>query len=151
VGGYRFRDQEPSPLSNDATIARTGSSQVASQPTEQRPATSGRAALFKAGSGSALPQSLKKSAHASDVPPAGAFYDEYSCGVTAFLRRVGIGRTKFYELIDADEIQTFLLDGKRMVVIESWLAYVARRQAAERNGELRGRRVKSTRDSPCSR
>jgi hypothetical protein len=61
--------------------------------------------------------------------------------VTEFLRRVGIGRTKLYELIDADEIETFLLDGKRMVVIASWLAYVTRRQAAERNGQLKGRSV----------
>jgi hypothetical protein len=63
--------------------------------------------------------------------------------VTEFLRRVGFGRTKLYELIDAGEIETFLLDGKRMVVIASWLAYVARRQAAERNRQLKGRSVKS--------
>jgi len=76
-------------------------------------------------------------------PPAAGFGDEYSCGVTEFLRRVGFGRTKLYELIDAGEIETFLLDGKRMVVIASWLAYVARRQAAERNRQLKGRSVKS--------
>ena len=74
-------------------------------------------------------------------PPTGpavrpGFSDEYSCGVTEFLRRVGIGRTKLYQLLDG-EIESFLLDGKRMVVIPSWLEYVARRQAAERAGEFR--------------
>ena len=73
-------------------------------------------------------------------PPTGlpvrlGFVDEYSCGVTEFLRRVGIGRTKLYQLLDG-EIESFLLDGKRMIVIASWLEYVARRQAAERAGQL---------------
>jgi hypothetical protein len=60
--------------------------------------------------------------------------------VTEFLRRVGIGRTKLYQLLDG-EIESFLLDGKRMIVISSWLEYVARRQAAERAGQLRKRRA----------
>jgi hypothetical protein len=68
------------------------------------------------------------------------FGDEYSCGVTEFLRRVGIGRTKLYQLLDG-EIESFLLDGKRMIVIPSWLEYVARRQAAERAGQLTKRRA----------
>ena len=79
-------------------------------------------------------------------PPTGpprvrlGFGDEYSCGVTEFLRRVGIGRTKLYQLL-AGEIESFLLDGKRMIVIPSWLEYVARRQAAERAGQLTKRRA----------
>ena len=68
------------------------------------------------------------------------FGDEYSCGVTEFLRRVGIGRTKLYQLLDG-EIESFLLDGKRMIVVASWLGYVARRQAAERAGQLRKRQA----------
>ena len=75
-------------------------------------------------------------------PPTGppvrlGFGDEYSCGVTEFLRRVGIGRTKLYQLLDGEKIESFLLDGKRMILIASWLEYVARQQAAERAGQLR--------------
>jgi hypothetical protein len=79
-------------------------------------------------------------------PPTGpprarlGFGDEYSCGVTEFLRRVGIGRTKLYQLLDG-EIESFLLEGKRMILIASWLEYVSRRQAAERAGQLRKRRA----------
>ena len=124
-----------------AACALTGgaiSNDAAAEPNPEQPTTS-------------RPHSKPVSATASDLrsrplaatplaargPPAFGFGDEYSCGVTEFLRRVGIGRTKLYELIDAGELETFLLDGKRMVVIASWLAYVTRRQAAERNGRSR--------------
>jgi hypothetical protein len=61
--------------------------------------------------------------------------------VTEFLRRVGICRTKLYQLLDGGKIESFLLDGKRMILIASWLEYVARQQAAERAGQLRKRRA----------
>lgn len=75
-------------------------------------------------------------------PPAlrFGFADEISCGVSEFLRRSGIGRTHFYALINQSQIDTFLDGGKRMVLIASWAAYIARQQDAERHGRLIRRR-----------
>jgi hypothetical protein len=56
--------------------------------------------------------------------------------VSEFLRRSGIGRTHLYALIDAREVETFLDGTKRMIMIASWAAYIARRQEAERTGKL---------------
>jgi hypothetical protein len=56
------------------------------------------------------------------------------------LRRSGIGRTHLYALIADEEVETFLDGSKRMVVIASWAAYIARRQEAERSGKLGKRR-----------
>jgi hypothetical protein len=130
------------PISNDAATGTNLEQPAVSRPPSQP--VSATASDFQ-------PRSLATTPLAARGPPAVGFGDEYSCGVTEFLRRVGLGRTKLYELIDAGELETFLLDGKRMVVIASWLAYVARRQAAERNGQLKGRSVISARGVRFSR
>jgi hypothetical protein len=72
------------------------------------------------------------------LPVATGFRDdEYSCGISEFLRRTGVGRTKLYQLLQNGEVESFRLDAKRLILLPSWVAYVARRQAAERGGEMR--------------
>jgi hypothetical protein len=73
----------------------------------------------------------------AQAPPPGravsGFSDEISCSVPDFLRRTGIGRSHFYDLVGRGEISTFLSDSKRLVLIQSWFDYIARQQAAERD------------------
>jgi hypothetical protein len=87
-------------------------------------------------------RSTSRSGPAALPPPTGppavrfGFSDEFSLGVSEFLRRTGIGRTHFYALLNANQVASYLDGSKRMVLIASWLAYVTRRQAAERAGQL---------------
>jgi hypothetical protein len=85
------------------------------------------------------------------LPVASGFRsDEYSCGITEFLRRTGVGRTKLYELLKNGEVESFRLDAKRLILLGSWAAYVARRQAAERAGEMRRHPSRRRLESPIT-
>ena len=138
--GSRLWQQQPLPTDTAACALTGGFDQAANETTTPARLTT-----------PAAPQPINtENEGAPPRPSVGAprgppsllgFHDEYSCGVTEFLRRVGIGRTKLYQLLDGGKIESFLLDGKRMILIASWLEYVARQQAAERAGQLRKRRA----------
>jgi hypothetical protein len=48
-----------------------------------------------------------------------------------FRRFSGVSRSKQYVLLDRNELESFMVDGRRMIVVRSWFNYMARQQAAE--------------------
>ena len=134
----RLGEQRPQPSDTAAHVPSVGFDQAVDERTApERVQMSAAPQPVDTENANAPPRPSVETPIAPGGPPSWlGFHDEYSCGVTEFLRRVGIGRTKLYQLLDGGEIESFLLDGKRMIVIASWLEYVARRQAAERAGQL---------------
>ena len=139
--GTRLWEQQPQPSDAAACALTVGFDQAANETTTpERLTTPAAPQPVKTENAGAPPRPSAGTPIAPRGPPSWLGFDnEYSCGVTEFLRRVGIGRTKLYQLLDGGEIESFLLDGKRMILIASWLEYVARQQAAERAGQLRKR------------
>jgi len=137
----RLGKQQSQPSDTAVCALTVGFDQAADErPAPERVITSASPQPLDTENAGAAPRSSVEPPIAPRGPPSWlGFHDEYSCGVTEFLRRVGFGRTKLYQLLDGGEIESFLLDGKRMILIASWLEYVARQQAAERAGQLRKR------------
>ena len=49
-----------------------------------------------------------------------------------FKVRTGLGGTKIYELDNKGEIDSFLVDGRRLFVVDSWRRYVERQLQAQK-------------------
>ena len=47
--------------------------------------------------------------------------DRITCSVRDALAASGLGKTKFYSLMDAGRVETIKIDGKRLVRVESLL------------------------------
>jgi hypothetical protein len=53
--------------------------------------------------------------------------------VPRWLALAGIGRTKGYQLLDTGEVDSIKVGRRRLVLLESWDAYVTRQLEAERS------------------
>lgn len=51
--------------------------------------------------------------------------DIITCPVTEFCRLTGLGLTKTYELIGTGELESVTIGKRRLIVMDSWRAYVA--------------------------
>jgi hypothetical protein len=60
--------------------------------------------------------------------------DRITMTIPQFLTASGLGRSKTYELIEAREIESVLVDRRRVVIVQSYLDYLKRRKQAEENG-----------------
>lgn len=56
----------------------------------------------------------------------------------AGLKKLGIGRTKAYELIDDGELETYKVGKRRFIAHAALERFVARREAAEREARMDG-------------
>jgi hypothetical protein len=56
--------------------------------------------------------------------------DIITAPIDRFCELAGIGRSKVYELIGAGELESVVLGGRRLVVIDSWLRLIAAELAA---------------------
>ena len=51
--------------------------------------------------------------------------------VPRFLKASGLSRERFYKLVAADEIESFVLGSRRFVVVESYRRLIERQRSAE--------------------
>ena len=56
--------------------------------------------------------------------------DIISIPVTEFCRMTGLGTTKIYELLNSGELQSVSIGKRRLVLMDSWRAYVAEHLSA---------------------
>jgi excisionase family DNA binding protein len=63
--------------------------------------------------------------------------NQITATIAEFCRMTGIGRSSVYELISEGAIASITMGRRRLIVIESYRALVARKQAAEQHGNGR--------------
>ena len=60
--------------------------------------------------------------------------DRITVTIPEFLKSSGVGRSKTYELIEAGEIKSVLVGRRRLIVVQSYLDYLARQMQQQAAG-----------------